>query len=82
MRDRPGVDVDPGSRSRVVATAVREAGLPSSKEMIEHALLRKLEEEAGGEAARATAMGSGEVRSYCPATGPEPDGGDAWSEFE
>lgn len=63
------VDVDPELRRRIrVAAAVRDESL---KEWIERALLRELEEEAGGEA---TAPESAEVRDYYPATGPRPGG--------
>lgn len=67
------VDVDPELRRRIrVAAAVRDESL---KEWIERALLRELEEEAGGEGARGAATPEGaEVGDYYPATGPRPGG--------
>lgn len=63
------VAVDPEFRRRIrAAAAVRDESL---NEWIERALLRELEEEAGGEA---TGPESAEVRDYFPATGPKPGG--------
>lgn len=65
------VDVDPELRRRIrVAAAVRDESL---KEWIERAVLRELEEEAGGGGRMPE---SAEVQDYYAATGPKPGGGE------
>lgn len=65
------VDVDPELRRRIrVAAAVRDESL---KEWIERAVLRELEEEAGGVG---RVLERSEVGDYYAAKGPKPGGGE------